>query len=56
MSYEELKQFCRESWEEEYIYLCIDISQEREIRENILFVMKAKTHILNVPRKDKFFQ
>ena len=29
MSYDELKQLCRKSWEEDYIYLCIDISKNR---------------------------
>ena len=29
MSYDKFKHFCRKSWEEEYIYLCIDRSKKR---------------------------
>ena len=44
MEYDEFKDLCRKSWEEDYNYLYIDRSK-REIKENIVFVMKAKKHI-----------
>ena len=44
MSYDEFKELCRKSWEEDYNYLCIDRSK-KEIKEDIVFVMKAKKHI-----------
>ena len=30
MSYDEFKDLCRKSWEEDYNYLCIDRSKKRE--------------------------
>ena len=30
MSYDEFKELCRKSWEEVYIYLCVDKSKKRE--------------------------
>ena len=45
MNYDEYKDLCRKSWEEDYDYLYIDRSKKKEIKENIVFVMKAKTHI-----------
>ena len=30
MSYDEFKQLCRKSWEEDYNYLCIDRSKKRD--------------------------
>ena len=46
MNYDEFKELCRKSWEDEYIiYVLIDLN--REIKEDIVFVMKAKTHIEN---------
>ena len=30
MSYDEIKELCRKSWEEDYNYLCIDRSKKRE--------------------------
>ena len=47
MSYDEFKQLCRNSWEDDYNFLCIDRSK-REIKENNIFVMKATKHILRV--------
>ena len=44
MNYDELKEICRKSWEEDYNYLYNDRSK-KEIKENVVFVMKAKTHI-----------
>ena len=33
MSCEEYKQLCRKSWEEEYNYLCIDITKKKDRRK-----------------------
>ena len=30
MSYGEIKQFCRKSWEEDYNFLCFDRSRKRD--------------------------
>ena len=30
MSYDEFKELCRKSWEEDYNYLCIDRSKQRD--------------------------
>ena len=43
MIYNEFKELCRKSWEEEYNYLIL-IDLKREIKGNIVFVMKAKKH------------
>ena len=42
MNYDEFKELCK--WEEDYNYLCIDRSK-KEIKEDTVFVMKAKTLI-----------
>ena len=44
MSQDDFKQLCRTLWDEEYNYLCIE-RFKRKIVEEIVFVMKAKTHI-----------
>ena len=41
MNYDEFKELCRKSWEEDYNYFIL-IDLKREIKENIVFVMKAK--------------
>ena len=46
MSYEEFKQLFGKFREKDYFYLCIDRSL-KQIKEDIVFVMKAKTHIQN---------
>ena len=33
MSYDEFKQLCRNSWEEEYNYLCIDRSKKKRLKK-----------------------
>ena len=30
MNYDEIKELCRKSWEEDYNYLCIDRSKKRD--------------------------
>ena len=40
MGYDEFKQLCREFWEEQYIYLCIDRSRKR-LKEDIVYKKKT---------------
>ena len=54
MSYDEFKDFCGISWEEEYIYLYFERS-EKGIKEDFVFVMKAKTHLQNALLKRNLF-
>ena len=42
----------KKTWEEKHNYLYIDRSKKRDIKEDNVFVMKAKTHILNVLLKE----
>ena len=44
MNYDEFKELCRKSWDEDYNYLCIDRFKKRD-RGNIVFVMKTEKHI-----------
>ena len=50
MNYDEFKSLCRESWKDEYNCLGIDRSKW-QIKEKILFKLKAKTCIQNVFQK-----
>ena len=43
MNYDEIKELCRKSWEEDYNYICIDRSK-KEMKENIVYATKVKTH------------
>ena len=54
MSYDEFKQLCRKSWEEDYSYLCGDRST-KTVKEDFVFVMNSKTLILNVVVKQNLF-
>ena len=56
LNYDEYKQLhlCRKSWEEDYNYLLL-IALKREIEGDIVFVMKAKTHLQNAFPKRNFF-
>ena len=47
MKYDEYKKMCRKAWIEKVNYLCFD-KTKNELFVNIVFSMKAKTHILNV--------
>ena len=44
MSYDEFKELCKKSCEDDYNYLCIDRSK-RQIKGDFVFVMEAKTHV-----------
>ena len=47
MCYDEFKQYCRKTWEEEYKHLLIDRSKKRDQGDSVS-VMKSKTHTLKV--------
>ena len=53
MKYEEFKEMCHNAWSEKFNYLCIDMTKKMKV--NIVFSMKAKTHILNVFQKLNLF-
>ena len=55
MSYDESKELCRENWEEESNYLHINRSK-KEIKEDMVVVMKAKTHLQKVFLKRNIFR
>ena len=42
MSFEKYKELCRKSWEEDYIYLCIDKSKKRDQGRYCIFNVKQK--------------
>ena len=44
MKYDEFKELCRKSWDEDYNYLCID-RFKKKIKADVVFVMKVKEHI-----------
>ena len=44
MSYDEFKQLCGKSWEEDYNYPCLDRSKN-EIKEDTVIVTRVKTLI-----------
>ena len=54
MNYDEFKELCRRAWEEGYNYLYI-VRSKREIKENIVFVMKAKKNIYRSNTSDETF-
>ena len=45
MSYDEFKDLCRKSWEDDYKYIFVLIDLRREIDEDTVFVVKAELHI-----------
>ena len=55
MSYDELKAICKMSWEEEYRYPCIDGSKKKEIKGDIVLVLKARTRKQNAHLKRNLF-
>ena len=50
MIYDEFKQFRRKSWEEEYIYLCIDRSEKRNRGKYCIGNQNQNTYIEAVPQ------
>ena len=45
MKYDEFKEICRKSWEEDYIYLCIDRSKKRDQGKNCICNESKRTYI-----------
>ena len=54
MSYDEIKQMCKEAWSEKFNHLCFDMTQNK-MKVNIVFSMRTKTHMLTVFVKVKLF-
>ena len=54
MNYDEFKDLCRKSWEEDYNFIYID-RPKKEIKENIGFVMKAKKTYIEATPQTKLF-
>ena len=54
MCHDEFKELCRNSWKNsKNMYVLIDI--KRRMKEDTVFVMKAKTQVLKLLRKQRFF-
>ena len=54
MNYDEFKLMCHKAWDEKYNYLCIDMTKKMMV--NIVFLMIAKPHTLNVFVKLNLFE
>ena len=54
MSYDELKEVCRKSWEEDYSYLCIDRSKKRDQKRYCICKERKKTYIEATPQTKPF--
>ena len=54
MSYDEFKQLCRKSWEEDYNYLCIDRSKKKDQGRYCICNETKNTYIQCVPETDPF--
>ena len=56
MSYDEFKELCRKSWEEDYNYLSIDTSKKRDQRRYCICNESKKTYIQATPRTKAFLK
>ena len=54
MSYDEFKELCRKSWDEDYNYLCIDRSKKRD-REKYCICNESKKNIYRSNTSDETF-
>ena len=54
MSYDEIKELCRKSWEEKYNYLCIDRSKKRDQGRYFICNESIKTYIEATPQTKAF--
>ena len=50
MNYDEFKDLCRKSWEEDYNYLCIDRSKKRDRGKYCICNESKKTFIEATPQ------
>ena len=56
MTYDEFKELCRESWEEDYIYLCIDRSKKRDQGRYCVCNESKNTYIECTPETKPFWK
>ena len=56
MSYDELKELCRKSWEEDYKYLCIDRSKKRDQGRYCICNESKKTYTEATPQTEAFWK
>ena len=54
MNYDEFKELCRKSWEEDYNYLCIDRSKNRDQGRYCFCNESKKTYIEAMPQTKPF--
>ena len=54
MNYDEFKELCRKSWEEDYNYLCIDRSKKRDQGKYCICNESKKTYIEATPQTKPF--
>ena len=54
MNYDEYKDLCRKSWEEDYNYLCIDRSKKRDQGKYCICNESKRTYIEATPRTNPF--
>ena len=54
MNYEEFKELCRKSWEEDYNYLCIDRSKKRDQGKYCICNESKRTYIEATPQTKPF--
>ena len=54
MNYDEFKELCRKSWEEDYNYLCIDRYKKRDQGKYCICNESKKTYIEATPQTKPF--
>ena len=54
MSYDEFKQLCRKTWEEDYNYVCIDRSRKIDRGRYCICKESKNTYIQCIPETDPF--
>ena len=54
MNYDEFKELCRKSWEEDYNYICIDRSKKRDQGKYCICNENKKTYIEATPQTKPF--
>ena len=54
MSYDEFKELCRKSWDEEYNYFCIERSEKRDQGRYCIHNESKKTYIETTPQTKAF--
>ena len=54
MNYDEFKELCRKSWDEDYNYLCIDRSKKRDQKKYCIYNESKRTYIEATPQTKHF--